>query len=312
MVYRFLFSRRWLGWLAMVLAIAAGCAALGMWQMDRRDQAVAEVTRIQNNYEADPLSYEQALPYLDSFVTGVEWTPVTLHGTYDTRNQRVVRNRPLSGQPGYEVLVPLRLADGSAVIINRGWLPIGNEIAGHPDVVPQPQQGPVTVTARVKSGEPELDRGAPEGQLASIDLDAYANALDYPVHTGSYGLLASEDPAAATMPIATGKPAIDTGPHLSYSLQWFAFGVLACIGLGYAARQQARVDESEDYDAGIAAQYEGGSNAARIQRSERTDRNDSADGRGRQKTDRPTKPGRGRRQTAEEEEDALLDAQGYH
>lgn len=303
MVYRFLFSRRWLGWLSMVLVLAAACAALGLWQMDRRDQAVAEVERIQGNYDATPLSYEQARPYFDSFAPDIEWTPVTLQGTYDTENQRVVRNRPLSGQPGYEVLVPLRLDNGSAVIINRGWLPIGNDQAGRPDEVPQPEPGQVTVTARIKPAEPDLDRGAPQGQLASINLDTYAEALGYPVHTGSYGLLASEDPAAAVMPVAMGKPVIDTGPHLSYSLQWFAFGVLTFVGLGYAARQQARLDESEDYDDGIAAQYEGGSNAARVDRAERDGTT------ARQKAERPN--ARSRRRTSEEEEDALLDAQGY-
>ena len=42
------------------------------------------------------------------------------------------------------------------------------------------------------------------------------------------------------MPYPFPKPSTEEGTHLSYSLQWFAFGVLMFIGFGYAARQQAR------------------------------------------------------------------------
>lgn len=271
-MYRFLLTPRWLGWFALAVILALACAALGMWQLDRRNQAVAEVEKVNNNYDAEPLSFEQARTYFKDFDPAMEWTPVTLHGTYDTEHQRVVRNRPLNGRPGYEVLVPLRLENGSAVIVNRGWLPIGNERSGYPDVVPQPAEGPVEVTVRLKPAEPELERGAPKGQLASINLDAYTKILDYPVYTDAYGLMASEDPAAATRPVPLGRPDIDTGPHLSYSMQWFAFGALMFVGYGYAARQQARLDTP-----GL---------------------------------DTPVKTRR--KPTAEDEEDALLDAQGYH
>lgn len=274
-MYRFLFTPKWLGWFALVIILSLACVALGMWQMDRRNEAVAEVGKIESNYDAEPLDFAQARQYFKDFDPAREWTPVTLEGTYDTGNQRVVRNRPLNGRPGYEVLVPLRLENGSAVIINRGWLPIGNDTSGRPDVVPQPAEGTVEVTARLKPAEPVLDRGAPKGQLASINLDEFTGILDYPIYTDAYGLMASEDPAAARTPVPLGRPDIDTGPHLSYSMQWFAFGALLFVGYGYAARQEALVDVPL------------------------SDRN----GRGARENRKPT---------AEQEEDALLDAQGYH
>ena len=119
------------------------------------------------------------------------------------------------------------------------------------------------MVVRLKPGEPELQRGAPDGQLASIDLPAYAAQLGYPVLTGAYGQLASETPAAATMPFPFPKPSVEEGTHLSYSLQWFAFGVLMFIGFGYAARQQAR-------NAAIDAQDAGRGRGARIRQWPRT------------------------------------------
>ena len=113
----------------------------------------------------------------------------------------------------------------------------------------------MTVVARLKPAEPELQRGAPDGQLASIDLAAYAAELGYPLLTGAYGQLASESPSVAEMPFPFPKPSTEEGTHLSYSLQWFAFGVLMFIGFGYAARQQARnaAIDAEDAEAQAAS-----------------------------------------------------------
>jgi cytochrome oxidase assembly protein ShyY1 len=220
---------------------------------------------------------------------------VELKGSYDAAGQRIVRNRPLNGQPGYEVVVPFRVESGETVVIDRGWLPIGNNNPGRPDSVPAPPQGVVTVVARLKPAEPALQRGAPDGQLASIDLAAYSGQLDYPLLTGAYAQLASESPAVADMPFPFPKPTTEEGTHLSYSLQWFAFGVLMFIGFGYAARQQARnaaIDaedaEAQGVETGGGFMHSSGPVARR----------------------RPV-PRQRKNATAEEEEDAILDAQGF-
>ncbi|VXB47326.1 SURF1-like protein (fragment) [Arthrobacter sp. 8AJ] len=159
--------------------------------------------------------------------------------------------------------------------------------------MPAPPSGDVTAVVRLKHGEPELQRGAPEGQLASIDLPTYSAQLGYPLMTGAYGQLASETPAPAEMPVAFPKPSTDEGTHLSYSLQWFAFGVLMFVGFGYAARQQARnaAIDAEDQD---EPELDGAVHSA-VQAARR----------------QPAPPRKRKKATAEEEEDALLDAQGY-
>ena len=47
-------------------------------------------------------------------------------GTYERDQELLVRNRPFNGSPGFEVLTPLRTADGSLFIVDRGWVPTGN------------------------------------------------------------------------------------------------------------------------------------------------------------------------------------------
>jgi cytochrome oxidase assembly protein ShyY1 len=285
-MYKFLISSKWAGWFLLAVLGAAVCVGLANWQLDRRDQAHRVVSAVETNYDRAPVAFDTMRGVFAHYDDRAEWTAVVLRGTYDTAGQRIVRNRPLNGQPGYEVLVPLRLKGGEAVIIDRGWLPIGNREAGRPDQVPAAPAGEVTVVARIKEGEGSIQRGAPAGQLASIQLQDYAAELGYPVLTGSYGVLASESPAPASTPAALPKPAVDEGPHLSYAMQWIAFGVMLFVGYGYAARQHAlgtRRDRDEDtgfHQANPAP--------------------------------RPVRPQRARkRPTAEEEEDALLDAQGF-
>ncbi|MET4591513.1 SURF1 family protein [Arthrobacter sp. 754] len=294
-MYRFLFSSKWLAYLLLAAVFAAACVFLGRWQMDRRAETLAEINRVVTNYSATPVPFQQVRDEFSELDPAKEWTQVELKGTYDVAGQRIVRNRPLNGQPGYEVVVPFRLETGETVVIDRGWLPIGNKNPGSPDSVPAPPTGSVTAVVRLKHGEPRLDRGAPAGQLASIDLPTYANELGYPFLTGAYGQLASESPAAAEMPFPFPKPATEEGTHLSYSLQWFAFGVLMFVGFGYAARQQARnaAIDAEDEDGDEVSSGSAVHSAAAAARR------------------RPPVARKRKKATAEEEEDALLDAQGY-
>jgi cytochrome oxidase assembly protein ShyY1 len=291
-MYRFLFSSKWLGYLLLAAIFASACVFLGRWQMDRRAETLAEINRVVTNYSAAPVPFADVRDEFDRLDPASEWTQVELKGSYLVDGQRIVRNRPLNGQPGYEVVVPFRLLTGETVVIDRGWLPIGNKNPGSPDSVPAPPPGDVTAIVRLKHPEPELQRGAPEGQLASIDLAAYSAQLGYPLLTGAYGQLASETPPAAEMPMAFPKPSTEEGTHLSYSLQWFAFGVLMFVGFGYAARQQARNDaiDAEDDDESPEGALHSAAAAARR---------------------RPPAPRKRKKATAEEEEDALLDAQGF-
>jgi cytochrome oxidase assembly protein ShyY1 len=252
-VYRFLASTRWIGWLLLVCLFATTFSFLGKWQMDRREGALTEISHVKRNYDAEPIPFARAQDLFDQLPAEGKWTPVSLRGSYVSEDQVVVRNRISGSRPGYEVLVPFRTTQGRTVIVDRGFLPIGNDNAGRPDTVPAPPTGTVEVEVRLKAGEPKLDRGAPEGQLASIDLATYGQQLGYPVATGSYGLMYLENPAPAAAPVQLQRPEEDEGPHLSYSFQWFAFGVLVFIGFGYAAKQQARINREDREERAAAA-----------------------------------------------------------
>jgi cytochrome oxidase assembly protein ShyY1 len=246
--WKFAFTRRWAGYLALTILFAAVCSGLGAWQLARRAEALAEINKVDANFDATPVPIAGALPTLGSFGESQKWLPVEVSGTYLTDEQLLVRNRPLNITPGFEVLTPLRLTDGSVFVVDRGWVPTGQS-QDAPDVVPQAPAGPVTVVARLKAGEPSLaGRTASGNQIATIDLTDVAKRLGEPTYTGAYGLMASENPAPAERPVAVTRPARDEGPHLSYAFQWFVFGLLAFIGLAWAIRQEYRTVNADDPD----------------------------------------------------------------
>lgn len=244
--WRFAVGRRWFGYLGLAVAFAIGCVLLSNWQFARREEALVEVNLIESNYAATPVPLASALPTLDAFDTDDKWLPVMMTGTYLVDKQLLVRNRPYNGRPGFEVLTPLRLADGTVFIVDRGWVAPG-DTQDAPDAVPAPPAGTVTVVAHLKAGEPSLPgRSAPEGQIPTIELDDIAASLGIPTYTGAYGLLESEDPAPGTRPAAAVKPEADEGPHLSYAVQWIVFALLGFGGLAYALRQEYRLLNADD------------------------------------------------------------------
>lgn len=246
--WTFAFSRRWAGYLALTVAFAVVCSLLGVWQFARRAEARAEIDRIDANYDSIPAPIDDILPTLDSFDESQKWTPVQVEGTYLLNEQLLVRNRPFNGQPGFEVITPLRLDDGRVFIVDRGWIPTG-DTQDAPDIVPSAPSGTVTVTARLKAGEPEIvgrTTVAGSGQIPTIDLPLIAGIIEQPMFTGAYGLVVSESPAVAEMPALTARPLRDEGPHLSYALQWFVFALLGFVGLGWALRQEYRAVNADD------------------------------------------------------------------
>lgn len=235
------FLRRWGGYLALVIVFAVACGLLSWWQWARRAEVVAEIAKIETNYDAPPAQLGALLATLDDVDDSVEWRPVEVTGEYLVDEQLLVRNRPRDSSAGFEVLVPFQLTDGAVFVVDRGWVPAGESLEA-PDSVPLPPKGEVTVVVRLKPGEPEIPgRGAPGGQLATVRLPDVADLVGEPTYTGMYGLLVSEDPEPAESPLPALRPVEEEGPHLSYALQWIAFAILAFIGLIWAVRRERMI-----------------------------------------------------------------------
>ena len=238
-MYRFLLSPRWLRLITAALVVAAGCVALGFWQLDRFHQKQGRSHLVDANVTADPVSPDTLLDVGRALPPAEQWRRVEAHGRYDGANELLVRNRPLEGSTGYYVLTPLVTADGPALLVNRGWVPVGATARTRPEVPPAPA-GEVTVIARVRPSEPSDQKSAPlAGQVRRIDVPAIAAKLPYDVY-GGYGELVEQRPAPASSLTLLPEPDPGIGPHLAYAFQWWVFAAIALGGVVVLARREAR------------------------------------------------------------------------
>lgn len=236
-VLRLLREPRWLRGLAVAVLIAFVCLLLGRWQWHRREERLAANAPLVQNYDARPVDVTRVLPAGSGLARADVWTPVRATGTYDVADTVLVRNRPRDDTAGYEVLVPLVLGDGTALLVDRGWLAAGDD-TDRPDTVPAPAQGEVTVVARLRQWEEARRGSAPAGQVASIGRDEVAAAVPGTKLLDGYAVLASEDPSAVTAPSPALRPDVDEGPHLAYTVQWFGFALTALVVWVVAGRRE--------------------------------------------------------------------------
>ena len=227
---------RWAAGLVLACAVAAVCVLLGQWQWDRRADRMERAAPLARNYDAAPRPLAEVLPGAAALPRAAEWTPVSVSGEYDAAHLLLARNRPLDKAYGYEVLVPLRTADGRALLVDRGWIPAGQD-GRAPDSVPAPPAGQVRVTVRLRPWEAARATTAPPGQVQSVSREAVGQAVPYPL-AGAYGVLAAEEPPAARAPVPLPRPQRDEGPHLGYTVQWYGFAVTALVVWVVAGRRE--------------------------------------------------------------------------
>ena len=250
-----MFSRQWL--LTTLLALVGGavCVRLGIWQLDRLEGRQAFNAHVEAMWDAEPL--ELTGPSED--LATMEYRAVTVSGTYDFEHQVALRNRYFEGEYGYNLLTPLRLDDGSAVLVDRGWIPAdGNDQPVNWRQYDQP--GPVTVEGQIRLGQAEPDfGGVPDPTLAPgqtrLDFWNIVNLERIGPQT-PYRLLdvyvqPDADPADTTPPIPY-QPDIELteGPHLGYAVQWFTFASILVFGYPFYVRKELSKD-SEDSQQGL-------------------------------------------------------------
>ena len=204
----------------LTVAAAALFATLGMWQLGRAagKRALA----------ADFAAAGPALPLTRAVGDAPRYQRVTARGHYDADHQFLLDNRIRDGVAGVEVLTPLVLADGSAILVNRGWLPIAPDRARLPDV---------SVPAEERSVIGRLDALPRPGiELASPPPSGWPRLVSFPKMPELAGmlrrtlrdeqiLLDASDPDGYAREWR--PPGTTAERHLGYAVQWFAFAATA-------------------------------------------------------------------------------------
>lgn len=236
--FRFLLSRRWVLFAAAIVVVAAATWWLGQWQFDRLDDRQARNQVVRANEDKDPAPVADVLSVGGSVAESDEWRLVTATGSYDPDDTVVVRYRTRDGVAGIDLVVPLVSADGTALVVDRGWMATDN-LAGEPDDVPPPPEGEVTITGWVRADGTGDSTAVTDQSTRAISSSEIGEALEREVYAGFVDLR-SEDPAPAESLEQVELPELDNGPHFFYGLQWWFFGLLAIFGCGYLAYDEWR------------------------------------------------------------------------
>jgi cytochrome oxidase assembly protein ShyY1 len=246
-VYRFLLTPRWLGAAALTVAAAVVMVLLGNWQMHRYQERSEINTRIDAADSVPPVPLNSVLARPAGAGTAgaspgkqAAWTKVTVTGRYDAAHEIQARGRTVGGAVGFEIITPLLLSDGTAVLVDRGWVPSAHGDAVSGPLAPATPAGDVTVVGQVHLSESRpspLSRRDGRIDTRRIAVPKLAKELPFPVY-GAYLLLSDPEPGFKPVPIEHE----DSWQNGGYAIQWWLFAVMALIAYGWQARKEATGD----------------------------------------------------------------------
>ena len=234
----FLLTRRWVLFAIAVALLALLAVRLGEWQFHRLAEREERNGFIAQNIDADPVPVDRVLSTTADVPVDREWLRVTATGEYDDAATVVVRYQTRDGQPGVDLVTPLRTDTGTAVLVDRGWLSTPNTGTVPTDLPPAPA-GPVTMTGWVRADGSGSSTVVEDGSTRAISAAAIGETVDYPLYEGFVDA-ETEEPAPDTELVQTELPDLGNGPHFFYGLQWWFFGLLAVFGFGYLAWDERR------------------------------------------------------------------------
>ncbi|MBU1227544.1 MAG: SURF1 family protein [Actinobacteria bacterium] len=225
-----LLTARWIAGHLLALAGVVGFVFLGLWQLDRHEQK----REIRDAVEAAADLPVVALSDAEGDPT---YRVVWAVGEYDTAAEVLVL-RSQAGTAGYAVVTPLRLPDGSAVLVNRGWVPLGDQDPPGPVAAPE---GEVRVTGQMWPSVPGAIPAELPPVMKRIDPVTVAAFTTYPIREDSY-LLAFDQipPPESEGLVLPDRLEVSLGPHLGYAGQWFLFALVVLVGYPLLLRKTLR------------------------------------------------------------------------
>lgn len=226
---------RWILAIAVGLFLAAAFVWLGLWQLSRLEERQTYNATVAARVDSEPRALEDLLGEFGDDPGALVDRNAIVEGRYVNADEFYSVGRNYDGLTGTLVMTPLLLGDGSTMIVVRGLVPVGTP--GPPAVGYETPSGIVTLTGRLDDGEEPLRIGEPppeDGvlrQISRVDL-AYVNTW-YDGEVLPYNLILEDQTPAQSgeSPIAVPPSELTEGSHLGYAVQWFAFAVIAVVGI---------------------------------------------------------------------------------
>ena len=203
-------SRRDILGAVFALVVAVACVRLGFWQLDRLGQRRARNAIVAARLALPPLAVGRG-----TAPDSARQRRLIARGVYDYAGELISPGKSFDGTPGVALVTPLRLEDGSAVFVDRGWVP-------SPDA---------------RRVDQSLYREADTATVEGIGSEEYDVSPVIPSPVVPFILRETGTAAPRGLPRRWPAPVLDDGPHLSYAVQWFSFALIIVVGTGALLRK---------------------------------------------------------------------------
>jgi surfeit locus 1 family protein len=224
-------SGRW--WIAhvVVITICLLFVNLGFWQLRRLEERRLQNSVWQARQASTPLPIEDLVVGAGSDLESLEYRPVEARGTFSPEHEILVRSQVWNGSAGFHVITPLILRSGSAILVNRGWVPLDMDEVPVPAT---PPEGEVDLAGTIRLSQTRGSVGPTDPatgvltKTARVDLTRIGQQMPWPL-LPVYVVAQYTD--ETSLPVAVAVPDLnDQGPHLAYAIQWFAFALIGAVG----------------------------------------------------------------------------------
>lgn len=222
----------------LVISVFSVLLSLGFWQLDRakEKQGIIETRSAQS--ENSPLL---RLPDLGQYEE-LRHRLVDLRGEFQTQRQFLLDNQIRKGKPGFSVLTPFLTESGQWILVDRGWVPLGQTRQLLPNVeMIEAGQSRLQGVVYVPYGEPYA-----LGEFSdSVAWPMVVQYLDFAAASGKLGQ--SLLPLVVRM-----SPESDDGyfrewsvlamgpeKHIGYAVQWFSMAAVFAVLVFIVWRKRA-------------------------------------------------------------------------
>jgi surfeit locus 1 family protein len=226
---------------ALLVAAAAVCVRLGIWQLSRLHEK-REINAALREALAAP-----AIPLsgIDLPPNAVRHRRVRAFGRFDETRGILLAGRGHDGSPGIDVVTPFVLMDGSAILVDRGWLYAGDGATARPQDFREPGARELLGVAEPlesgRAGSPLRVVEADSVTLWSTRwLDADSLRSRFPYTLAAFTLRQMPGPGVPEHPARRAPTPVDETMHISYAAQWFLFATILLIGPWIVSRAKRR------------------------------------------------------------------------
>ena len=244
---------RWVLALMLALAVAAGFALLGQWQLER---AIASGVVVERSTEK-VLSLDKVVQPDGPPTDAATGQKVTVDGLWVPGDEQLIAGRLNGGVSGYWVVSHFITGDGAHIAVARGWAPDTKAARAASEKLQTDAASEVTLTGRFVAAEaPTVPKqGADPHEMTTVAPAALINIwkgfTDQPVY---FGYIVDADAVSGLAVIDSPVP-LESAElnwlNVFYALEWAVFAGFA-VFLWFRLVRDAV--EREEEEAALAAE----------------------------------------------------------